>query len=172
MSSSAERKGNPWDHTPGTYTHAMGRGQATLRDQFSAIFGNRRGSGREDDLLSTYVLGGEVRIGNWKSVDPENTVLFVFPRAITSGSSRAESQRIYKVLESHWPGILRGVARPNPDNILVRGVDREHAPILMEVADHMASVLKMPKGAVVPHIPYRDDETGGIVAYPLDAGGA
>src|ERR1035437_4242674 len=65
----------------------MGRGQSTtrgvLRDQFSAIFGNRRGAGRESERTVSQVIPNGKRWVKafWKGtgVQPNGAVVFLFP---------------------------------------------------------------------------------------------
>jgi len=140
------------------YTHLMGRGQATALDRFSAIFGDRRGSGREDATDPS--LAGKAWVRSfWRGagIKPLSGAAFVFPKRLDDD----EQERILDRLRDMFGGNeAEGVCK---HLIILGGGSLVHvarkelveAPGLQKIADTLCPLLSpgMPQGEVRAMVP-------------------
>jgi len=137
----------------------MGRGQATLRDQFSAIFGNRRGARRDDEdgsskpLRQTWSTQPQNLSGNWGGAGFHGGVLFLFPRDLSMGSF-GEGSIAHSFLEDFYPGISTKLSEPRADGIfippeIVDGDDARANNDAYEIAERLAAHMGFDADEVV-----------------------
>jgi len=100
----------------------MGRGtQQAPSDQFSAVFGNRRGATRDEEPTPSVKLtrGFQDLLGDWEGIDDEgDCLMFLFPRVF---EDEVELSRAYAILEGEFPGLTLTKNRPRQDAIFVSG---------------------------------------------------
>ena len=99
----------------------MGRGQHTIRDHFSAIFGNRRGTGRpEEEQASREVWTTQPKDlpGEWGPRDFHGGILFLFPRRLSMGTL-GEGNEAHIFLQDFYPEITSKLHEPRADGIFV-----------------------------------------------------
>ena len=146
----------------------MGRGQAILiRDHFSAIFGDRRGSGRVD----TWEELGQDRIvsGRWHDagVEPGSGVVFLFPRRLTIGEDADAIGKVERICgvsnEKGECGELLDTQDGSIIYVLKKElIDRDIACKI--VADTLSLILENGTRGIEVMVPERfeDDEEGPL----------
>ena len=97
----------------------MGRGKLAIKDSFSDVLGQRRGSKRidvPDDLSFQYVPVN----GDWKDIQPESGILLLFPRK--RSIQEAELNLLYEQLTKMGRDTAP-ISLPSPDSIFIAAPD-------------------------------------------------
>jgi len=141
----------------------MGRGAQTVKDHFSAIFGERRGSGRpEEEVLpgwKSYVIAGD-----WNGSEaPDGGILFRFPRLLTLD----DQDQIRSALEEAYLAGGEEIEQRTGNIFYLMREDQVDSPDLTSVANSLALTIGLEVGQVEALIPEENLPDGTLKVRPV-----
>jgi len=146
----------------------MGRGAQTVRDQFSAIFGTRRGSGRPDVEEVPVILAEKsyVIAGDWNGSEaPDGGILFRFPRLLTLD----DQDQVRDALKEAYLAGDDEISQPTVNIFYLEREDQVNSSDLSSVADSLALTIDLEAGEVEALIPEENLPDGTLKVRPVVA---
>jgi hypothetical protein len=135
----------------------MGRGKSAVKDSFSDILGERRGSDRTDtldweslQLLPVY--------GDWKDIRADSGVFLLFPRDLSI--QHAELNLVYEKLMK-MERDMAPVSLPSKNSIFISSPDLPSlgSEYWQDLVDEIGGRIGLKAGSILPYVPARRVET-------------